>query len=81
MRYLISAALVFALSTPLLACINYPESANHEREFKSQYQESQYQPPQPETMSSTTSFVLVGTGVTLAVAGAGLYLRLRSNER
>jgi hypothetical protein len=81
MRSLFSIALLVAMASPVLACVNYTESANHEREFKSQYQESNYQPPEPEQVSSSRSYVLGGAGMVMAVAGLGLFLRLRSQLR
>lgn len=69
-----------ALAGPALACINYSESASHEREFRSQYQESQYTPPEPTTVSSTKPYVLGGTGILLTLASAALYLRFRPRD-
>lgn len=78
-RNLISAALVIALSAPAFACINDSELVSHEREFRSQYQQSEYQPPQPEQVSSARSYLLGGSGLFMALAGAGLMLRMRSH--
>lgn len=78
MRTLISTALVLALSAPALACINDSELNSHEREFRSQYQESNYQPPQPEQFSSARPYILGSTGMLMTLVGAGLFLRLRS---
>lgn len=80
MRHLFTFAAVLALSSPALACINDTELINHEREFRSQYQESDYQPPQPEAVSSSRPFVLGGTGVLMALAGAAVFLRIRSQS-
>ncbi|HKA07137.1 MAG TPA: hypothetical protein VKD71_07750 [Gemmataceae bacterium] len=77
MRILISAALVLALATPALACINDSELISHEREFRSQYQESNYQPPQPEQVSSARPYILGSTGMLMTLVGAGLFVRLR----
>ena len=81
MRHLVCLAAVLALSAPALACINFSESANHEREFRSQYQESQYTPPEPAAVSSSRPYVMGGAGVLMAVAGAAVLLRLRSQSR
>jgi hypothetical protein len=81
MRSLLTVAAILALATPVLACINDTELINHEREFRSQYQESQYEPPQPEAVSSNRPYLLGGAGVLMALAGAGVFLRLRSQPR
>ena len=57
MRFLLSAVAVVGLSGPLFACINDTEFRSHEREFKSQYQESSYTPPEPEQVTSSKPFV------------------------
>ena len=80
MRTILSFALVVALASPAVACINDTELINHEREFKSQYQESQYQPPEPEQTSTTRPYVLGGTGVLMALASVALVVRLRSHS-
>ena len=49
MRHLLACATALALSAPAVACINYSESNNHEREFRSQYRDSEYVPPQQPT--------------------------------
>jgi hypothetical protein len=77
-RILISTVLVMALAAPALACINDSELISHEREFRSQYQESQYQPPQPEQLSSSRPYLLSGSGLLMTLVGAGLVLRVRS---
>jgi len=79
-RTVLSTALVMALASPVLACINDSELISHEREFRSQYQESQYQPPQPETTTAARPYVLGGAGAIMALAGAGLFLRLRPHS-
>lgn len=78
MRSLLSIALAMALSGPALACSNDTELINHEREFRSQYRESHYQPPQPEPVSSARPYVFRGAGVLMALAGAALFLRIRT---
>ena len=78
MRHLLAFATVLALCGPALACINYTESSNHEREFKSQYQQSEYVPPDPASTASARPYVLGGSGVLLAAIGALLLLRQRS---
>ena len=78
MRHLIAIAAILALSSPVLACINDTELISHEREFRSQYQESQYAPPTAETVGSSRPYVVGGAGILMAVVGAGLMLRLRS---
>ena len=77
MRHLLSFAALLALSGPALACINYTESVNHEREFRSQYQESQYAPPEPEPIASARPYLVGGTGLAMAGLGALLLARLR----
>jgi hypothetical protein len=79
-RTLISIALVLALAAPALACINDSELISHEREFRSQYQESNYQPPQPEQVGSARPYVVGGTGMLMTLFGAGLFMRLRSQS-
>jgi hypothetical protein len=76
-RTLISTALVLALSAPAVACINDSELISHEREFRSQYQESNYQPPQPEQVSSARPYLVGGAGMFMTLVGAGLFVRLR----
>jgi hypothetical protein len=78
MRHLLSIAATLALAGPALACINDTELRSHEREFRSQYQESQYTPPQPETQASTRPYLVGGAGVLLALAGATMFYRLRT---
>jgi hypothetical protein len=80
MRLLLPLVACLAVSGPALACINYSESANHEREFRSQYQDSQYTPPEPTTVSSAKSYVLGGAGIFLTLASAALYLRIRPRD-
>jgi hypothetical protein len=77
MRHLLTFAAVLALSGPALACVNYTESVKHEREFRSQYQDTQYTPPQPDQASSRELYVMGGAGVLMAVAGAAVLLRQR----
>jgi hypothetical protein len=77
MRHLLSVAALLALSAPALACINDTELISHEREFKSQYQDAQYTPPQPETQASTRPYLIGGSGVLLAVGGLFVLLRSR----
>jgi hypothetical protein len=77
MRHVLGFAALLALSGPALACINYTESANHEREFRSQYRDSEYRPPQPNEVGSRAPYVIGGAGVLMAVAGAALLLRQR----
>ena len=81
MRAILSIAAAMVLASPVLACINDTESIKHEREFKSQYRESQYQPPQPEQVSSTQPYVLGGTGVLMTLVGGALVFRLRPLSR
>ncbi|HEX3150772.1 MAG TPA: hypothetical protein VHR66_22025 [Gemmataceae bacterium] len=77
MRHLIASAVALALVSPAFACINDTELKSHEREFKSQYQETQYEPPTAESTTSVRPYVIGGTGVLFAVAGIGAFLRLR----
>jgi hypothetical protein len=81
MRTFLSLALAAALCSPAFACLNDTELRNHDREFKSQYRESQYQPPQPQQTTSSKPYVLGGAGTLMAVAGVALLLRLRSQPR
>ncbi|MSR52313.1 MAG: hypothetical protein EXS09_03360 [Gemmataceae bacterium] len=78
MRILLSLAILAMLSAPALACINDSELISHEREFKSQYQESNYTPPEPEQISSSKPYLLGGAGAMMGMAGAFVLLRLRS---
>jgi hypothetical protein len=77
MRHLIALVAALAVAGPALACVNYSETSNHEREFRSQYQESQYQPPAAEPVTSNRPYVLGGVGVAMAAAGAFMLARLR----
>ena len=81
MRHLISLAAVLALSGPALACINDTELISHEREFRSQYRESQYQPPDPVQTSSNRPYYLGGAGGLMGLVGLGMVLRLRPQAR
>jgi hypothetical protein len=81
MRHFLSLAAVLALSGPALACINDTELINHEREFRSQYRESQYQPPEPEQTASNRPYVVGGAGLLMALTGAGIFVRVRSQAR
>ncbi|MBO0700126.1 MAG: hypothetical protein J2P46_17130 [Zavarzinella sp.] len=81
MRHLFSLAAVLALSGPALACVNDTELRSHEREFRSQYQESQYEPPQPMQTASNRPYYLGGAGVLMALTGAGIFVRVRSQAR
>ena len=78
MRHLLALTTVLALSAPAVACINYSESNNHEREFRSQYQDSPYVPPQPATASASRDYVLGGSGVLMALVGAAVLYRQRA---
>ena len=77
MRHLLPFAALLALSGPALACLNYTESVNHEREFRSQYQDTQYTPPQPDQASSRPSYLIAGAGGLMALVGAFVLLRQR----
>jgi hypothetical protein len=77
MRHLLALVTALAVAGPVLACINYGESVNHEREFRSQYQESQYAPPEPEPIGSARPYLVGGTGLAMAGLGALLLARLR----
>lgn len=77
MRHLLAVVAALAVAGPALACINYSETVSHEREFRSQYQESQYQPPAPETVGSSRPYVVGGAGVLMAVVGALVLARPR----
>ena len=81
MRHLLGLAAILALAGPALACINDTELISHEREFRSQYQDSQYRPPEPEQASSSRPYVLGGSGVLMALAGAVVLQRARSQAR
>lgn len=80
MRMFLPLILAGCLTAPALACINDSELITHEREFKSQYQESQYQPPEPKASRSTPPLYLGVAGVTMGLAGAVLLLRTRSKS-
>lgn len=79
------AALLVALllAGNSFACINDRELPNHEREFRSQYQEVEYQPPvEPEQVAdSRLPMFLVGvagaSGFLMALVGGLLVLRSR----
>jgi hypothetical protein len=77
MRHLLAFTTLLALSAPAVACINHSESKSHEREFRSQYQDSQYVPPQPVTAGSSRDYVLGGSGVLMALVGATVLYRQR----
>ena len=77
MRHLLAFTTVLALTGPAVACINDTELISHEREFRSQYQDSPYVPPQPDAVGSARPYVLGGAGVLMALAGATLLYRLR----
>jgi hypothetical protein len=76
MRHLLILAAVLVLSAPAVACLNYTESTNHEREFRSQYRDTQYAPP-PATASASRDYVLGGSGMLMALAGAAVLYRQR----
>ena len=78
MRAFLSIALALALVGPLFACINDTELINHEREFKSQYQES----PGTDSLSPGAPasnllipFAATGAGGVLLLGAACLVLR------
>ena len=79
MRHLLAFATVLALSGPALACINDTELISHEREFRSQYQDSHYSPPQSDAVGSSSLYVLGGVGALMALAGATLLYRMRAH--
>jgi hypothetical protein len=72
----------FSMALPALACINDNESSEHEREFRSQYgntnmaflRESGYKPPVSQSM------LLVSGVVMLGVSGVVLVKNLRSKD-
>ena len=77
MRHLLALTTVLALSAPAVACINDTELKTHEREFRSQYQDTQYVPPQPVIASASRDYVLGGSGMLLALVGAAVLYRQR----
>ena len=81
MRTLLTIVAAAALAGPALACINDTELVDHEREFKAQYEESQYQPPEAESVSSARPYALGGAGALMAVAGTALIFRFRTQSR
>lgn len=77
MRHLFAALALLALAGPAVACINDTELINHEREFRSQYKESEYRPPQPDTVATSRPYLLGGAGVLMACLGGVVLYRLR----
>jgi hypothetical protein len=77
MRHLFTLVATLTVAGPALACVNYGETVNHEREFRSQYQESQYAPPEPEPIASARPYLVGGTGLAMAGLGALVLARLR----
>ena len=75
-RRLLTAAALAVFPAPAVACINDSELPGHEREFRSSYQQSDYQPPSPPAESSRP-YVLGGAGLVLAAVGVGLVYRTR----
>jgi hypothetical protein len=80
-RHFFSLAAALALSGPALACINDTELISHEREFRSQYRDSQYQPPDAVQTSSNRPYYVGGAGALMGLAGLGMVLRLRPQSR
>jgi hypothetical protein len=78
MRHFLTITAVLALSGPAVACINDTELINHEREFRSQYRESQYRPPEPQQVSSARPYLMGGSGLLLGLVGVGAMFGLRS---
>ena len=81
MRAFLSIALALALSGPSFACINDSELISHEREFKSQYQGTEYQPPQPSEVSTSQPYLMGTAGVLMLMAGTALFMRVRGQTR
>jgi hypothetical protein len=68
--------MAFAFAAPVLACINDAELPNHEREFRSQYNEVVSQPPAPPPAASPgpSNQALIGVGTVLLIGTAVLTL-------
>ena len=81
MRRLLPLAALLTLSGPALACLNYSESVNHEREFRSQYRDGDYRPPEPQPVASRAEYLIGGAGILMAVAGAATLFRLRGQPQ
>jgi hypothetical protein len=77
-RRLLTMTALVAFAGPAAACINDSELPGHEREFRSSYQQSDYRPPEPPT--HTRAYIVGGTGVLLALVGAGLAIRHRTGR-
>ena len=78
MRNVLTFAIALVLAGPLLACINDTELKSHDREFRSQYQDTQYQPPTARPASSAAPYVAGGAGILMAAAGIVGLVRVRS---
>lgn len=80
MRRLFLTLASIAIATPAFACINDVEVKNHEREFRSQYRESGYTPPDMENnqASNKTPMYIGGVGAALAAAGSLMVFKRRS---
>jgi len=77
MRQLLASLLAIAFTTPVIACINDVELPNHEREFRSQYNNVVSQPPAPppaEASPSPSNQALMGVGGALLLGTVVLTL-------
>ena len=66
------------LGSPAIACINDYELSEHEREFRSNYNQPVPPPPSPAPASEPGPPVLVASGVLMLVAAAFVGLRGRA---
>jgi hypothetical protein len=76
MRHFLGCIALLGFVSPAFACLNDRELLGHEREFRSQYQESTSQPPPPSTSTEpngiTKNQVLFGSGAALLLGALAL---------
>jgi hypothetical protein len=76
MRHFLGCIALLGFVSPAFACLNDRELLGHEREFRSQYQETTSQPPPPATSaepkSITRNQVLFGGGAALLIGALAL---------
>lgn len=80
MRGALLAGLLSLVTVPAMACINDHELPDHEREFRSSYEVTNYEPP-VERNSNFANYAIGGSGILLTVMAAMMTVSYRNRSR